>query len=427
MIIACEQCQTRFQLDEGQIPSGGARVRCSKCQHAFFVRPPEVEAETTFDGVVAETVDEAIPVPEPEAAAALGQTDPSLSSALEPVGEVPPEEWTFNEEPPTGMAAAVPAARDGDPEVGMEFDPAAPGDLFGTPGDLGSSGTFRTPPGEEAAAPAADETPAAEFDLGRGESEEAPPLPGSPSAHPGSGEAHAQPTAAPEGEAPLGELGDPTEWDFLADAVPAVHTAEAVAEEAAEVREAPAEVARPRKPLPWFVPARPAEALAWLLAVGLTTGGLFQVVRGVANPPARAPVAVTVVAGAPSAEDVRARSLENLHVGPILVVEGRLASGTQGEATRVRLLDAAGEPLPGIAAWAGPALPESSLREEEPAQLRARLTRGAAGLAAGGSFQAVFPTVPELARAVALSGEPAPSLRTTSRPPTPPEPAPSPE
>ncbi len=39
MIITCEQCETRFQLDDEQVPAKGAKVRCSRCRHAFFVKP----------------------------------------------------------------------------------------------------------------------------------------------------------------------------------------------------------------------------------------------------------------------------------------------------------------------------------------------------------------------------------------------------
>jgi predicted Zn finger-like uncharacterized protein len=38
MIIICPQCLTKFNLDDGRVPEGGAKVRCSKCQHIFQVR-----------------------------------------------------------------------------------------------------------------------------------------------------------------------------------------------------------------------------------------------------------------------------------------------------------------------------------------------------------------------------------------------------
>lgn len=37
MIITCEQCQTRFRVPAEKIPAAGTRVRCSRCQHHFFV------------------------------------------------------------------------------------------------------------------------------------------------------------------------------------------------------------------------------------------------------------------------------------------------------------------------------------------------------------------------------------------------------
>ncbi|MGQ9647246.1 MAG: DUF3426 domain-containing protein [Thermodesulfobacteriota bacterium] len=40
MIVTCTSCMTRFSLEESRIPAKGAKVRCSKCQHVFFVTPP---------------------------------------------------------------------------------------------------------------------------------------------------------------------------------------------------------------------------------------------------------------------------------------------------------------------------------------------------------------------------------------------------
>ena len=49
MIIQCEKCQTKFNLDESLIKRGGSNVRCSLCKHTFVAYPPErvfAEAET---------------------------------------------------------------------------------------------------------------------------------------------------------------------------------------------------------------------------------------------------------------------------------------------------------------------------------------------------------------------------------------------
>ena len=57
MIIACQECSTRFNLDESIIKIGGSKVRCSLCKHIFTVfpqaqEPPmasEPEEEISFD------------------------------------------------------------------------------------------------------------------------------------------------------------------------------------------------------------------------------------------------------------------------------------------------------------------------------------------------------------------------------------------
>ncbi len=38
MIIQCEKCHAKFRLDDSKIPDQGRKVRCSKCQHVFWVR-----------------------------------------------------------------------------------------------------------------------------------------------------------------------------------------------------------------------------------------------------------------------------------------------------------------------------------------------------------------------------------------------------
>lgn len=46
MIIQCEQCRTKFKLDDEKVTERGARVRCAKCRHVFTVhRPVAAEAD----------------------------------------------------------------------------------------------------------------------------------------------------------------------------------------------------------------------------------------------------------------------------------------------------------------------------------------------------------------------------------------------
>ncbi|HSJ99542.1 MAG TPA: zinc-ribbon domain-containing protein, partial [Myxococcota bacterium] len=53
MIVRCERCETRFKLDESRLPARGARVRCSRCKHAFFVTPPGAAKEEIVHEVAA--------------------------------------------------------------------------------------------------------------------------------------------------------------------------------------------------------------------------------------------------------------------------------------------------------------------------------------------------------------------------------------
>ncbi len=40
MIITCASCLTKFRLDDSRISAKGAKVRCSRCKHIFYVVPP---------------------------------------------------------------------------------------------------------------------------------------------------------------------------------------------------------------------------------------------------------------------------------------------------------------------------------------------------------------------------------------------------
>ena len=46
MIINCEKCGAKFNLDENLLNKNGSKVRCSVCKHIFIVKPPEPEEES---------------------------------------------------------------------------------------------------------------------------------------------------------------------------------------------------------------------------------------------------------------------------------------------------------------------------------------------------------------------------------------------
>lgn len=109
MIITCEKCYAKFNLDENLLKQTGSKVRCSKCQNIFLTYPPTemervakpaeevVGSETVSSDVEAESVEQ-VEVPEEEAKAALETeeeefdlTDLNLEEAMEPEPEAEKE------------------------------------------------------------------------------------------------------------------------------------------------------------------------------------------------------------------------------------------------------------------------------------------------------------------------------------------------
>ena len=64
MIIECEKCRTRFNLDESLLKKTGSKVRCSICKHVFTAFP--VEAELQIEEIPVETIEEIKPGPSAE-------------------------------------------------------------------------------------------------------------------------------------------------------------------------------------------------------------------------------------------------------------------------------------------------------------------------------------------------------------------------
>ena len=46
MIIACEKCKTKFNLDESLLKAEGSKVRCSICEHVFKAYPKKASPES---------------------------------------------------------------------------------------------------------------------------------------------------------------------------------------------------------------------------------------------------------------------------------------------------------------------------------------------------------------------------------------------
>ena len=57
MIIECERCHTKFNLDENLLKESGSKVRCSICKHVFTAFPPK--EEPGIEGFKTEKIEEA--------------------------------------------------------------------------------------------------------------------------------------------------------------------------------------------------------------------------------------------------------------------------------------------------------------------------------------------------------------------------------
>lgn len=68
MIIQCEQCRTKFKLDDSRVTERGVRVRCAKCRHVFTVRRADAAPQASDETVV-------MAAPVSEAASIAAQTD----------------------------------------------------------------------------------------------------------------------------------------------------------------------------------------------------------------------------------------------------------------------------------------------------------------------------------------------------------------
>ena len=49
MLITCASCLTKFNLDDSRIPAKGVKVRCSRCNHIFYVVPPPETKEEIIE------------------------------------------------------------------------------------------------------------------------------------------------------------------------------------------------------------------------------------------------------------------------------------------------------------------------------------------------------------------------------------------
>ena len=50
MIAACPKCSARYRIEKGKLGPEGARLKCSRCEAVFRVRPPATAANSLIIG-----------------------------------------------------------------------------------------------------------------------------------------------------------------------------------------------------------------------------------------------------------------------------------------------------------------------------------------------------------------------------------------
>ncbi len=403
MIVVCEGCQRRFQVDDARIPAKGARVRCKRCHHRFRVFPPngaEAEPEdtsvssTTGDPgasrdeqtllgrsvpeelrfVTEEPAEEASPPPTPEAAAASEEAwefadselsaDTELASTDEAVGGATAEALAGDGETTLGERYGVDPEHTMDPSAPIEDDPDA---------------IERPPPGS------GPDPNIFDLNATGGTPELAGDPQGSTPLH-GAGPGEIDPTEAQSEEEGGGpEIGSAADWDRLAGETPGPESVSSFGEEAGDadggtgfdpesiLDDDDEEDLNFELDLPAVVDEGSAGARsAWLEHAGwaLSLVLLLAVARGsvrIEPVSPEVPPGHVEVAGL-AARNVRGHFVENARSGHLFVVSGELTNPGStprraGRTLQVVLIDASGRPLARPPALIGTALPTSSMRE----------------------------------------------------------------
>ena len=356
MVVVCESCTTRFNVDEARIPPKGTLVRCSRCKATFIVRQPSASFEETVESVVAE-ITESGGQPLPEAAEDLfdrpgddlGATRPRASND---------DAWEFDEapaeKPPTPTLERI--APDPAPRAPA---PAAPSEEIGSPADWDLLGDTVASSAREASFVEPAPEPVA-ADLG------------------------ALPTLSLRAPAPAARAAEP------AYVVPARRGSELGSSVVGAARTV-------------------VRTTAWVALAALVSFAVAHIVpRG---PAPVASSAVSQVIGLPDGEarGVEVRFVENAFAGTLFVVQGELArtSETPSLGLRVHWVDERGAHL-GAGEWARPLPSARELRERAPEALGSDSAAEARPAPREGAFAAIFEDVPAEATGVALALEPLP-------------------
>lgn len=163
MILQCDQCNTKFRLDDSKLKPGGVKVRCSKCRHVFVAGAETKQEESEFDlllsGLGAPAAQMSEPTPPPASAVdTSGFGDEADASGAGVSGALPQGEVSTSAGPVAPGAETVQPS----PEDSAAFDFSEP-----VPETSGATSAGEFEFSEPALAPtaAAPEAPTAESGL----------------------------------------------------------------------------------------------------------------------------------------------------------------------------------------------------------------------------------------------------------------------
>jgi predicted Zn finger-like uncharacterized protein len=136
MILQCDQCNTRFRLDESKLKPGGVKVRCSKCRHIFLAGAEQKFEESEFDSILSglgssTEQTQQKPAAHPEAAATSTPWEPAAGHQA-PAAATPQSETTdftafdFADEPSVPPQPAVPVPEEETDFGAFSFDTEEP-------------------------------------------------------------------------------------------------------------------------------------------------------------------------------------------------------------------------------------------------------------------------------------------------------------
>jgi predicted Zn finger-like uncharacterized protein len=426
VFVSCDHCHTEYELDDAKIPAGGARLRCTNCNHYFVIVPPEPSDlqsadDLAHDALSTEVPDGADPDPEQEAAP---------EEEFDPDGE---SDWEFNdvvETPESEAGGEVPESGfdlGGASESGLDLDDASESDfdLDGEMGDLSAAedvvDDLLGPAGAiDADAAAAVDDLLGEIDTADLRSDESSGDLASGSESPSEG---LDPGAADALDETGGDisgdggdsLDDLSDWGLFDD--PAETDASAVSAGAKGPKVSAAHDgarAEPRVELAVAMADDLPTSVRWTDRIAAVAGWgavlsmlIVALVGGLApnSVDARAPAGSWSGAGF-EADQIVGRWVDNAVAGSIYVVSGRVrgAPGSDRASRKtlgIRLIDTTGREIDRALIPLAPAVPERILRESSPAELDAFQTRRAGRIAAVGerwvSFEAVLTDLPRYA------------------------------